>query len=201
MNFCKGNINAYINFDIIYLATYFFHVWYWIRFCLVSLFISMFLKFIVYSLNFVLCLHLPINSLLLFNNFSGNLYVIIFIFTSKNKLHLPSKLFGVFNFFKIDHSISGVNPLFFKHQNCFDCAVWCFRCSWEKVNLWFEYLSFYIYIYIYILNFIRKHIPELTNLWVSHRESFIELKTFHRHSFEFRSVLRKTRTKYHLNFL
>ena len=26
MNFCKGNINAYINFDTIYLATYFFHV-------------------------------------------------------------------------------------------------------------------------------------------------------------------------------
>ena len=34
-------------------------------FFLVSLFISMFLKFIVYSLNFVLCLHLAINSLLI----------------------------------------------------------------------------------------------------------------------------------------
>ena len=28
--------------------------------------------------------------------------------TSKHKLHLPSKLFGVSDFFKIDHSISGV---------------------------------------------------------------------------------------------
>ena len=62
-------------------------------------------------------------------------------FSSKHKLHLPSKLFGVFDFFKIDHSISGVNPLFFKHQNCFDSVVWCFRCLWEKVNLWLEYLS------------------------------------------------------------
>ena len=26
MNFCKGNINVYINFDTIYLATYFFRV-------------------------------------------------------------------------------------------------------------------------------------------------------------------------------
>ena len=101
----------------------------------------MFLK--IYSLNFVLCLHLVINSLLLFNNLSGNLCVKICIFSSKHKLHLPSKLFGVFDFFKIDHSISGVNPLFFKHQNCFDIAVWCFRCSWEKVNLWLEYLSFH----------------------------------------------------------
>ena len=98
---------------------------------------------LVYSLNFVLCLHLAINSHLLFNNFSGNLYVIICIFSSKHKLHLPSKLFGVFDFFKIDHSISGVNPLLFKHQNCFDSAVWCFRCSWEKVYLWFAYLSFH----------------------------------------------------------
>ena len=76
----------------------------------------MFLKFIVYSLNFVLCLHLAIDSLILYNNLSGNLCVKICIFSSKHKLHLPSKLFGVFDFFKIDHSISGVNPLFFKHQ-------------------------------------------------------------------------------------
>ena len=99
---------------------------YWIRFSfLVSLFISMILKKLsVYSLNFVLCLHLAINLHLLFNNFSGNLYIIICIFSSKHKLHQPSKLFEVFDFFKIDHSISGVNPLFFKHQNCFDSAIW-----------------------------------------------------------------------------
>ena len=88
--------------------------------------------FLVYSLNFVLCLPLAINSILLFNNLSGNLCVKICIFSSKRKLHLPSKLFGVFDFFKIDHSISGVNPLFFKHQNCFGSAVWCFRCSWRE---------------------------------------------------------------------
>ena len=86
-------------------------------------YLFLFLKFIVYSLNFVLCLHLAINSLLFFNNLSGNLCVKICIFSSKHKLHLPSKLFGVFDFFKIDHSISGVNPLFFKHQKCFDSAV------------------------------------------------------------------------------
>ena len=116
MNFCKGNINIYIKFDSISSATYFFHVHILDRFFfLVSLFISMFFfKLLVYSLNFVLCLHLAINSHLLFNNFSDNLYVIICIFSSKHKLHLPSKLFGVFDFFKIDHSISGVHPLFFK---------------------------------------------------------------------------------------
>ena len=103
-----------------------------------------FFKFLVYCLNLVLCLHLAINSLLLFNNLSGHLCIRICIFSSKHKLHLPSKLFGVFDFFKIDHSISGVNPLFFKHQNFFDSAIWCFRCSWEKLNLWFEYLSFHL---------------------------------------------------------
>ena len=109
-----------------------------------TIYFYVFKKFIVYSLNFVLCLHLAINSLLLFNNLSSNLYVNICIFSSKHKLHLPSKLFGEFDVFKIDHSISGVNPLFFKHQNCFDSAVfWCFRCSWEKVNLWLEYLPFH----------------------------------------------------------
>ena len=78
-------------------------------FSLVSLFISMFFKKLsVYSLNFVLCLYLAIDSHLLFNNFSGNLHVITCIFSSKHKLHLPSKLFGVFDFFKIDHSISGL---------------------------------------------------------------------------------------------
>ena len=45
MIFCKGNIKVYINFDTIYLATYFFHVCVLDTFfSLVSLFISMFLK-------------------------------------------------------------------------------------------------------------------------------------------------------------
>ena len=108
---------------------------YWIRFFFfVSLFISKFLKFIVYSLNFVLCLHIAINSLLLFNNFSGNLYVIICIYSSKHKLHLPSKLFGVFDFFKIGHSISGVKTLFFKHLNCFGSALWYFSGSQTDIS-------------------------------------------------------------------
>ena len=111
-------------------------------FFLVSLFISMFLNF--YSLNLVLCLHLAINSLLLFNNLSGHLYFKIYIFSSKHKLHLPLKLFGVFDFLKIDHSISGVKPLFFKNQKYFDSAIWFFRCSWEKVNLWLKNLSFHL---------------------------------------------------------
>ena len=102
MNFCKGNINIYIKFDSISLATYFFHV----RildtffFTLFHYLFLCFLKILVYSLNFVLCLHLAINSQLLFNNLSGNFYVIICIFSSKHKLHLPSKLFGVFDFFQ-----------------------------------------------------------------------------------------------------
>ena len=36
MNFLKGNINAYINFDTIYLAIYFFHV------CILDTFLSCF---------------------------------------------------------------------------------------------------------------------------------------------------------------
>ena len=85
----------------ILLATYFFFV------CILDTFLSGFTiyfyvfkkTFLVYSLNFVLCLHLAINSLLLFNNLSGNLCVKICIFSSKHKLHLPSKLFAVFDFF------------------------------------------------------------------------------------------------------
>ena len=94
MNFCKGNINVYINFDTIYFATYFSMCVYWIRFfpCF-TIYFYVFKKLSVYNLNLVLCLHLAINSRLLFNIFSGNLYIIICIFSSKHKLHLPSKLF------------------------------------------------------------------------------------------------------------
>ena len=144
-------------------------------------------KNLVYRLNFVLCLHLAIILLLLFNNLSGNLCVKICIFSSKHELNLLSKLFGVFDFLKRDHSTS----LFFKHQNCFDSVVWCFRCSWEgltstkwkerysnhkftfsheiynpKINgLWFfleryihAYIYIYICIYIYIYIYIYIHI-------------------------------------------
>ena len=91
---------------------------------------------ICYSLNLVLCLHLAINSHLLLNNFRGSGCVIISTFSSRHILNLPSKHFGVFDFFNIDHWILGVNPLFFKLQNCLDRAVWCFRCSWVKEYLW-----------------------------------------------------------------
>ena len=71
----------------------------------------MFLKNYQYSLNFVLCLHLAINSHHLLNNFSGNLYNIICIYSSKYKLHLPSKLFGVFDFFKIDQNTPKIKKI------------------------------------------------------------------------------------------
>ena len=74
----------------------------------------------VYSWNLFLCLHLAINSNRWFNNFSGSGYIIICIFSSRHGLHLLSKHFGVFEFFNMDHWISGVKPLFFKLQKCLD---------------------------------------------------------------------------------
>ena len=53
--------------------------------------------------NLVLCLHLAINSHLLFNNFSGSGYIIICIFCSRHRLHLLSKHFRVFDLFNMDH--------------------------------------------------------------------------------------------------
>ena len=60
-------------------------------------------KLIIYSLNLALCLHLAINSLLLFNNFFGSGKSKMCIFSSKHRLHLLSKDFGVFDLFNIDH--------------------------------------------------------------------------------------------------
>ena len=97
INFCKGNINTYINFESSSSVTFFFSCTYigyvfsflyfnFILFsfiCLVSQFISMFFfNLLVYSLNLALCLHLTINSHLLFNNFSDTGYIIICIFSS-----------------------------------------------------------------------------------------------------------------------
>ena len=105
INFCKEKKNTYINFESISSVTYFFHVRILDPFF--SFFHNLFLcccfLLLVYSLNLALCLHLAINSHLLFNNFSGTEYFIICIFSSKHKLHLPSKRFGVFDFFNIDH--------------------------------------------------------------------------------------------------
>ena len=97
-----------------------------------------------YSLNQFLCLHLAINSHRWYNNFSGYGYSIICIFSSRHRLHLLSKYFGVFDFFNIDHWITGVKPLFFKLQKCLDMAVWFFRCAWVKENLWFVYLDIHL---------------------------------------------------------
>ena len=70
------------------------------------------------SLSLFLCLHLAINSHRWFTNFSGSGYIIICIFSSRHRLHLLSKHFGVFDFFNMDHWISAVKPLFFKLQKC-----------------------------------------------------------------------------------
>ena len=60
-------------------------------------------KLIIYSLNLARCLHLPIYSLLLFNNFFGSGKSKMCIFSSQHRLHLLSKDFGVFDLFNMDH--------------------------------------------------------------------------------------------------
>ena len=50
MNFCKGNINVYINFDTIYLATYFFHMCILDTFFFLPCFTIYFYVFKIYSL-------------------------------------------------------------------------------------------------------------------------------------------------------
>ena len=57
----------------------------------------------IYSLNLALCLHLVINSLLLFNNFFGSGKSKMCIFSSKHRLRLLSKDFGVFDLFNMNH--------------------------------------------------------------------------------------------------
>ena len=48
---------------------------------------------IIYSLNLTLCLHLAINSLLLFNNFFGSGKSKMCIFSSRHRLHLLSNIY------------------------------------------------------------------------------------------------------------
>ena len=126
-------------FRIFYLTFYFIY-----SFTLIlslTLCFKFFFKLIIYSLNLALCLHLAINSLLLLNNFFGSGKSKVCIFSSKHRLHLLSKDFGVFDLFNMDHWISGVKPLFSKPQKCIDRAVWFFRCSWEIEYLWLPYLK------------------------------------------------------------
>ena len=58
---------------------------------------------IIYSLNLALCVHVAINSLLLLNNFFGSGKSKMWIFSSRHRLHLLSKDFGVLDLFNMDH--------------------------------------------------------------------------------------------------
>ena len=71
---------------------------------------------IIYSLNLALCLHLAINSFLLFNNIFGSGKSKMWIFSSRHRLQLLSKVFGVLDLFRMDHWMLGVNSLFFNPQ-------------------------------------------------------------------------------------
>ena len=75
-----------------------------------------FICLIIYSLNLALCLHLAISSFLLVNNSLGSGKSKMWIFSSRHRLHLLSKDFGVQDLFSMDHWMSGVNPLFFNPQ-------------------------------------------------------------------------------------
>ena len=86
------------------LSIFFVYV-YWIRFFLFFIFVLSYFSSFTLFLNLFLCcfffrqlffrilfkFSLGINSYLLFNNFSGTGYIIICIFSSKHRLHLPSK--------------------------------------------------------------------------------------------------------------
>ena len=67
-------------------------------------------KIFGYRLNLFLCLHLAIKSHVWLDNFSGSGYNILYIISSRHKLHLLSKQFGVLDLFNILHWISGVKP-------------------------------------------------------------------------------------------
>ena len=57
----------------------------------------------LHSLNLFLYLHLSIQSQLWFNRLAGSKYIIICIFSSRPKLHLPSKQLGVIDLSNILH--------------------------------------------------------------------------------------------------
>ena len=131
----------YVFFSIFYLTFYFIYSFTLIL-GLTLCFKKMF-KLIIYSLNLALCLHLAINSLLLFNNFfgSGKKQNVHFFLLNTDCIYCPNT--RVFDLFNMDHWMSGVKPLFFKPQKCLARAVWFFRCSREKENLWLPYLIFH----------------------------------------------------------
>ena len=119
---------TYLNDKFQYL--YQFNKSYLILFCLfIYLIIHL---FFLNSLNWFLCPHLAIKSHLWFNRLPGSGYNIC-IFSSRHKLHLPSKQLGVIDLFNILHWISEVKPLFFNYQKCLDKAVWFFKRSWENM--------------------------------------------------------------------
>ena len=55
-------------------------------------FLKLYLWYFFDSLNLFLCLHLAINAHLLFNNFSGDIVICIFIFNANNDKPGPWKI-------------------------------------------------------------------------------------------------------------
>ena len=85
------------------------------------------------SLNLFLCLHLVIKSHLWFNRLPGSKNNIICIFSSRCKLHLPSKQLGVVDLFNILHWIFRVKPIFFNFQNVW-IKLFDFSSVHERTN-------------------------------------------------------------------
>ena len=86
-----------------FLSSILFYLFIYINSQFNSLLFCFNFKLIIYSLNLALCLHLAINSLLLFSNFFGSGKSKMCIFSSKHRFHLLPKDFGVFDLFNMDH--------------------------------------------------------------------------------------------------
>ena len=106
-------------------------------------FIHLFIYSLIFenSLNLFLCLYLAMKLHLWFNRLPGSKYDIICIFSSKHKLHLPSKQLRVVDLFNKLHWISGGKPIFFNFQKCLDKAVWFLKRWLEKEWIWLLYLN------------------------------------------------------------
>ena len=97
---------------------------------------------IIYSLNLALCLHLAISSFLLFINFFGSGKSKMWIFSSRHRLHLLSKDFGILDLLNMDHCISGF----------WDLPNYVFRVIRININVRrVMYINLYQAIYIKLL--------------------------------------------------
>ena len=85
------------------------------------------------SLNLFLCLHLAIKSHIWVKGLPGSKNSIICIFSSRHKLHLPSKQQGVVDFFNIFHWILSVKSLFSKFKNVW-IKLFDFSSVQERTN-------------------------------------------------------------------